>query len=215
MSNGNGVPHRVLDQMAKFEAKWSGKLAEVVNKHNELAAQLTAIEGLVKNVAAFTASEMGKMGGTVERNLGYLQQAIQGIDLNTLAVGELAKELTGQLTQIDRLFARIAEKSPELSLDFSDEEIEGIKEESSERYTEWVSSAFNRVRERLQKEDAERQAAQQQAKEAAEKAAAAQAEAQTVEEELKKASVDERGVVTATSGGPGTAFPDGADIFGG
>jgi hypothetical protein len=101
--SSNGVPHQVLDQLRKFQAAWEGKLSEVVKKHNDLSAHITAVEGSLKNVAAFTAAEMGKTAGLTQRALNGLAETTSHIDKNVLALAELCKELVGQITQIEYL----------------------------------------------------------------------------------------------------------------
>lgn len=78
-----------------------------------------------------------------------------------------------------------------------------------------VASSFKAVRERLEKDDQERKAQEAAVAAEAEKKAAEVAEASVVEAELKKAAVDELSIARHTSGGSGSPFPDGAEIFGG
>jgi hypothetical protein len=241
MSGGN-VAHQVLDRLAKFEAQWSGKQNELVKKHNELASQIVAIEQIVKQVAAFTASEMGKFQGTAASHISALARSVSGLDLNILALAEMLKEVIGQLTHVDAIFKRvhvattnilanshgalsedgnIRELKPEdletfkNVLELSEQDMAKVKTDAEEWYQNLIMTAFKTAQERIATQ--EREALEREAKEKAEadKVAAAAAESENVEAELKKAADAERTIVTQTSGGPGTAFPEGADIFGG
>lgn len=213
----NGVPHRVLDQMAKFEAKVNGKVSELINKHNDLAAKITALEAVIGQVAAYTASEMGRAQGQVQGQMQSIGQSLSGIDLNILALAELNKEVIGQLTQIDVFFTKITSKSPELEggFDLSDEEVAKVKTDAQAWYSDLLKSSFSRAREVI--EEQEKKLAEARAAAVAQEAetARAAAEESSVEAELKKAEEIERQVVSATSGGEGSSFPEGAEIFGG
>lgn len=235
MSGGKngGVPHRVFDELAKFEAKWNGKQNELIKKHNEMGANMAAIEQMVKQMAGFMASEMGKFQGTVAQHIGTLGRTTSGLDLNVLALAEISKEVFGQLTQIDALLKKIHSATGKLItgpvttealeefnkvLDLTEEEVKDVKADAEEWYKSILQSSFQAAQERIMA--AEKEAlAQQKADEEAAKAAAEKAEAatekETVEAELKKAAEAEKTVVANVSGGPGAAFPEGADIFGG
>lgn len=244
-SNGKAtsISHRALDELVKFQTSIvtdMGKfktdviksVQEIAEKHNEMATHLAAVETLARNAAAFTAGELGKMGGTVQQQLSIVGQATSAIDLNVLALAELTKEVVGQLTQIDAIFKKLGARlkfllgnNPAVQIeidkafDIPVEEISQIKAEAQKWYNEMVSFAFKTVQDRMAKEDQERReqeaAAAQAAKEAAEQQAASEAEAKVVEDELKKATLDDLSVAAHTSGGSGSPFPDGADIFGG
>ncbi len=254
MSGGkDGVAHRLLDQMAKLEAKVNGKLAEqakvintVVDRHNQLAAGMAALEEIMKNMAGFTASELGKMQAMTEKNIGILDRSIYGVDYNVIALSMLLKEVVGQLVQADTYFKKLHSTTknllsnqygglnddgqakvmtPEMieefknALELTEEEKTSVREDSMKWYKELVKSSFAAAKQQMEKQEAEARA--QAAKEKAEaEAAAAKAEAEqtektAVESELKAAAEAERSIVANKSGGPGSAFPDGADIFGG
>ncbi len=238
MSGGkSGVAHQVLDLVRKIEAQQNGKIAELVKKHNDLVASNAALEKMLQQVMGFTASEMGKHQGTITSHIGTLARSVDGLDLNVLALAELAKEMVGQLTQVDAIFKRFHETVGSLlsthmtneetakynaALELSEEEIANVRTEASEWYKKLVMSSFKTVQERraaAEKEAAEAEAkAKEEAKaaaEAAEKAEQDKTEAAVVNGELKAASEAERTVVANQSGGPGSAFPEGADIFGG
>lgn len=237
------ISHRALDEltklqtaivtdMGKFKVDVIKSIQEIADKHNEMAAHVSAVEALAKNAATFAASELGKMGGNVQQHLSILGQATHNIDLNVLALAELTKEVVGQLTQVDTIFKKLGGKlklllgnNPAVQLkideafDLSAEEISHVKAEAVKWYSDMVAFSFKTVQERLAKEDREREeqeaAAAQAAKEAAEAQEAAATEAQIVEAELKKANLDDMSVAAHTSGGSGSPYPDGADIFGG
>lgn len=230
---GNGVPHQVLDTLRKFEAQWVGKQNEMIKKHNDQQAQIAALEAVIKNVATFAATEVAKANGTAQRQIHALMEQGDKIDMNVLVLAELAKEMIGQLTQIDALFQRLHEGTKKAlgppttealqefdnALELAEADVAKIKEDATNWYHELVASSFKVVRQRLTDEaKAREEKATEQAKaakEAAEKAQAALDESQRVESELKKAAEGDRSLTPTTSGGPGTVFPEGADIFGG
>jgi hypothetical protein len=242
-SKSTSISHQALDGLVKFQTSIVTDLGkfkteviksvqEIAEKHNELGTHLAAVDTLARNAAAFAASEIGKMGGTVQHQLNIVGQATNAIDLNVLALAELTKEVVGQLTQIDTIFKKLAGKLKSVlgddpavqlkideSFDLSADEVSQVKENAIKWYTEMVAFAFKSVQDRLAKEDQERKeaeaAAQKAARETAEAQAAAEAEPKTVEDELRKANMDELTVAAHTSGGSGSPFPDGADIFGG
>ena len=241
MTKNNGVAHNVLDKLAKFEMGWSTKQGELVAKHNELAAQITAVEGVVKNIAAYTAAELGKFQGIVVGQIQQVGQALAGLDLNILALAEIQKEVFGQLTQIDAVLQRMHSTTKKImvdskisidgqpvnplteqdirdfknALEFAQSDIEEIKDRAHTWFQELTTSAFKTVRDRLEKEAEEARAKaeeEQKAKEAAEKTAA---ETTSVEQECKDALLNEKTTIAAPTGGPGTDYPEGAEIFGG
>lgn len=228
---GTSISHRALDELVKFQTSIVtdiGKfktdvinsIKDIADKHNEMAAHLMAVETLARNAGAFAASEIGKMGGTVQHQLNIVGSATSAIDLNVLALAELTKEVVGQLTQIDVIFKKLRTlTSLDGALELVESEVAQVKTDATKWYNDMVASAFKSVRERLAKEDQERReqeaAATQAAKEAAEQQAVSEAETKNVEDELKKANLDDLTVAAHTSGGSGSLFPDGADIFGG
>lgn len=219
MSEGksNGVPHKVLDQLAKFQAAWETKISEVVHKHNDLAAHITAVEEVLRNVAAFTASELGKIGGTTQKQLSSLAESTSYIDKNVLALAELCKELVGQITQMDFIFQKMEKtfrNEGTIYFSITEDETKQIKADAEQRYTDWVASSFKTVRERMEAEDKADQEKKLLAKEAADRITASEAETQGIEKELQRINLSEMSLSNKTSGGPGSEFPDGAVIFG-
>ncbi len=264
MSKNNNVAHRVIDDFVKFQTsivtdigkfktdvlravqEINKAVIELQTKHNDMAAHLVAVEGIARNTAGFAASEIGKMNGTVHRHLHDLDKSVNAIDINVLALAELAKEVIGQLTQIDVLigkfysttktlfsnqFSGLAGESADVkaltqedinafqsAIDLTSEEIREVKERAERWYHDLVSIAFKTVRNRLDAEDAERKKKDseeaQKAKEEAEKLATDQEEAKAMEDELRKANSSESSVALI-SGGDGSPFPEGAEIFGG
>jgi hypothetical protein len=233
-SKTSGVAHRALDEIVKFKTAIITDIGqfktdvlnaikdivkavrEVQEKHNDLAAHISAVEGIAKNTSAFAASEIGKMGGSVQRHLNDLDRSTSAIDVNVLALAELAKELVGQITQIDVLLGRVHSAN---ALELTEEDVKNIKNDAEKWYSNLVASAFKTVRERLNAEDSDRKEKEsleaQKAKEAAEKLAADQSEIKTIEEEIQKANSVDLSVASSASGGGGSTFPDGAEIFGG
>lgn len=243
---GNGVAHQVIDQVTKVAARQDGKIAELIKKHNDLAAAIAAQEQVIKQMAGFTASEMGKFQGETAKHVSILARSVDGIDLNVLALAEMAKEIIGQLTQIDTVFKNLHARTRTIlanshaalsddgqvrqltaedltafnkALELSEEEIAKVRSDATDWYKNLVSSAFKTVQEK--RAQAEKEALEAEAKAKAEvEAATAKAEeekkeSEVVNAELKAAAEAERTIVTNKSGGPGAAFPEGADIFGG
>jgi hypothetical protein len=254
MSGGKNtsISHRALDELVKFKTsivtdigqfktdvlKGIGDIVkavgEVQDRHNDLAAHIVAVEGLAKNTASFAASEIGKLGGMSQHHFNELDQTVNAIDINVLALAEVSKEVIGQLTQVDSLIGRLHlavdaalcatvpgsnHNNFRKALELAESDIYTIKVNAEKWYGDLVASAFKTVRERISAQDATRRekeaAAAQEAKEAAEKAAADEAEGKAVQAELQKANTDDLTVAAAISGGVGSPFPDGAEIFGG
>lgn len=248
---GASISHRALDELIRFKTSLVTDIgqfktdvlnavkdivkavSEVQAKHNDLAAHIVAVEGMAKNTAAFAASEIGKMGGSVQRHLIDLDKSTSAIDLNVLALAEITKEVIGQLTQIDLLFTRLHSATEfvfestgalpseffKKALELSGSDMQEVKTSAEKWYGDLCASAFKAVRERLDADDKARREKEavvaQEAKEAAEKAAKDAAELNSIAEELQKINSDERSVTVTTSGGSGSAFPEGADFFGG
>ena len=269
MSGGKvtSISHRALDELVKFKTSIITDIgqfktdvlkgindivkavSEVQAKHNDLAAHIVAVEGIAKNTAAFSASEIGKIGGASQRHFNDLDRSVNAVDLNVLALAELAKEIIGQLTQIDVLFTRLHSATGILlagsvaglddslpsgcvkpitpddvlefrkALEISGVEVTEIKTNAEKWYGDLVASAFKTVRERMEAEDAARRAKEaalaQEAKEAAEKTAVNEAEEAAVAAEIQKANADDLAIASSVSGGSGSQFPEGAEIFGG
>lgn len=215
--SGNNVAHQVLDKLRQFEASWHAKQSELVKKHNELASQIVAIEALVKQIAGFAASEIGKFHGTMSKHIMTLGRTTQGLDLNVLALAEIMKEVVGQLTQVDAMFKKLRGPEPigQSPIDLTEEDILQVKLDAESWFKDLMASAFKTAREAI--EEAEKESLEKEAKEQAEsmEAALAQKEQATIEEELKNSARLERKITNTISGGPGSAFPEGADIFGG
>lgn len=215
------------DKQAQFEARVLGFCStiekernEMVKKHNDMASQLVAQEQMIKQMAAFMASEMGKFQGTVAQHVATLGRSTQGLDMNIFALAELCKELVGQVTQMDFIFQKIGAKDNSLLgvMELSEEDRAKIKEESTRWYNQLVKSCFARAQAEIARQEEAAAEKEKAEREAAEKAALeqeAQSEKAAVNDELKKAAEAERAIVANTSGGPGAAFPDGAEIFGG
>lgn len=255
MSGGKkstSISHRALDELVKFQTsivtdigafktEVIKAITEVSTKHNELAAHLAAVEGVTNNVAQFAASEIGKLGGTMQQQMNIVGQATNAIDLNVLALAELMKEVIGQITQVDVILKKFQTSVQSMfehyhrapletvtsesrkavwdglsqALELAESEVAQVRADAEKWYQQMVASSFKAVRERLEKDDQERKAQEAAAAAEAEKKAAEVAEASAVEAELKKAAVDELSIAGHTSGGAGSPFPDGAEIFGG
>lgn len=212
-----GVSHRLLDQMVKLEAKQDGKIAEirkvcgeVVEKHNNLAAAQVAHDQVLKQVAGFTASELGKTQG----NVSIIGRSLEGIDRNVLALAELSREIIGQLTQVDALFKKLKQYDARIEVELTAEEVATIKADAEKWHKELLKSAFAAADRRIEEQRTEALQNDAAAKAAAEQAAV-ESQKMTVESELKNAMVSDRTSVALTSGGPGSEFPEGAEIFGG
>lgn len=264
MSKNNTVAHKVIDDIVKLRTALTidiGKfktevitavqeinkaVVELQTKHNDMAAHLTAVEGIARNTAGFAASEIGKMGGTVHRHLHDLDRSVNAIDINVLALAELAKELVGQVTQIDVIISKLHSAIDTVfsrvpggynidppskvtygairedfrkSLELADSDVQELKTRAQKWYEDLVAAAFKTVRNRIDAEEAARKEKEieeaQKAKESAEQLIADQTEAETIEDEMQKANSAELEVAVSVSGGDGSPFPDGAEIFGG
>lgn len=240
-SKNTSISHRALDELVRFKTSLVTDIGqfktEIINavkdigeKHNGLAAHVAALEGVVNNTAAFAASELGKIGGTSQRHFTELDRTVSAIDLNVLALAELSKELVGQFSQVDVLLKKLGEKlkfvfaaSPEIQTEIdkifqlTQVEISEIKTSAEKWYGDLVASAFKTVRARMEAEDVarrENETAAQEAAAAAEKVATDQAEVKAVETEIQKANAEDLTPAAAVSGGAGSPFPVGAEIFG-
>lgn len=224
------VSHRALDEIVKiktalvtdigkFKLEVVNQLKDFAEKHNSLAAQVASLEGVLKNLMNFVASELGKGQGSFEARFISIARSIRGVDVNVLAIAEMQKEIIGQLTQIDAVFQKLRSSGNDLPIDLTEAEIEQVKTDAGAWYQDLLQSAFVAAQESMKRQekaaDEAYEAEQKRAKEAAEKLAAEQTQAQSIEDELKKAAANERAVTTSTSGGPGSDFPEGAEIFGG
>lgn len=188
------ISHRALDEIIKFKTSVVTDIGqfkvdiikavrEIAEKHNDLAAQLVALEGIAKNTAAYVASEIGKLGGMSQRHFNDLDESVNAIDRNVLALAELSKEVIGQLTQIDLLIARLHSSTrvllsntyPNLDdtmpsggvkqltssdiqnfkdvLELSAADVLEIKANAEKWYDNLVASAFKTVRSRIDAED--------------------------------------------------------------
>lgn len=219
MSNKGTVAHQVLDRLRGFEVGWNTKMQELVTRHNDLSAKMAAIESVVNNVASFMAAEMGKQHGQVQGQFNSVGRSLDTVDLNIIALSEVVKELVGQLTQIDFIFRKLRDSGSKFSLDLTEEELSQIKEDAEAWNKELLTSAFKSaqsiIKEQNDKAKAAAVAQEMAAKEAADAATTAAAEAETVGRELRDAESVERSLTATASGGQGSQYPDGAEIFGG
>jgi hypothetical protein len=211
---GKGVAHKILDDMAKFEVRWTAKQEEIVAKHNDLVTHMAGLEAAIKSIGSAAGTEIAKLVTGQELRDREFGGALSGLDLNILAMAEIVKEIFGQLSQIDTLFDRIFSKA-DLGASLSEDDRTGIKAKAEEWLKQVTISAFSTVQNRFAAEAKARQEAEQAAKEEAEKAASAKQEAERVEKELQQAEATDRSLVGTTTGGAGTSFPEGADIWGG
>ena len=145
----------------------------------------------------------------------------------------MMREVVGQLTQIDVLFQKSHSASKQLidnptstevqkifadTLKVTEGELESIKYNAETWYKQLVSSAFETVKVKLERQRQEDRQAEEAARKAAEETAQKASdieEAKSVEEELKNAESGDRIITASTSGGPGSDYPDGAEIWGG
>lgn len=252
-----GVSHRALDEavktkaaliadIGKFKMEVINAVKDIMEKHNAVAAQAAAHDQMIQNVVGFVAGKLGEANGGLEARFISIAKSIRGVDVNVLAIGEMLKELVGQLTQIDALISNLHKQTSNLlssnwsalsedgkykqlteedfvaykkALELSADDVADIKSNAETWYKELLTSAFRSAQESMRDQeraaDAAYEAEQKRAKEAAEKAAAAQREQQALEDECKKAAADEQSLTAKTSGGQGSPYPEGAEIFGG
>ena len=195
-SYGEGMD-KMLSMFKDFASKWEGINKEVVEKHNNMAAQLSAQEQLIKNVANFCAGELGKTQAKLNLWFESVETALHHHDVNYIACAEFLKEILGQLTQVDAFF-RKAGIAPELA----EADIEEIKKDALEWFGTLQMSAFKKANEEVARQEAEarekREAEKKRLAEEKEKAAADKAEAERMEAEFQKAEAQDRGTAPAT-----------------
>lgn len=203
-THGGGA-EKMFNLLKSFAADWEGRQKELVEKHNEMAAQLAAQEQLTQQVAQFATSEFGKMQARLNLYFQSIDQALHHHDVNDIAAAEILKEIFGQLTQVDvflkRLSVRVSDR--EGVLDLAGADVANIKKEALEWFDSTVASAFKVANEAVeeQRKAAEEQSKAEQARIAAEKekAAADKEEAARMESELQKAEREDRGLEQASS----------------
>lgn len=236
MSKDTSISHRALDQLTKLQASIVtdvGKfktdvikdfttlrdgvvsnLTELTQKHNDLCAQVSALQEIQQQLAGFVASEMGKTHGQIEGRFQTIGRSMEAFDVNILALAELNKEVIGQLTQINLFLERLSSYTGTPAI--SAEEVVKITADAEAWYKDLLKAAFGRARASFARQQQEAEEKAVAAEEAAKQVANEAAEKAGIEEELKKAASGERAIVTTTSGGgAGSEFPEGADIFGG
>lgn len=181
------------DLLLGFAADWETRQKELVEKHNSMASQLAAMEHLIKQVANFSAAEIGKMMAKLNIYFQSVDGTLHHHDVNIIAMSEILKEIFGQITQIDLVF-RKAGMSPVLL----DEDVENIKKEATEWFQATTISAFQKADEIVQaqqKEAAEKREALEATLAAEkEKAAADKAEAERMEAEFQASEAQDRGL---------------------
>jgi len=183
----------IAEKVTRFGKEWMDKhnslatlVSEWTEKHNKLGA---VVEALFKN----STLEIGKIWG----NEQAMQDSIEHMDLNILALAEMNKHILIKLLQKTSGQAGMTE-----------EEIEAAAEELRK---DLMKRSFSVVQERLAKERAAKE-------EAAEKAAREEAEAKTEAEKAEaalKAAEQPVTIEEVNSGGPGCDIPEGATVFGG
>lgn len=185
------------DLLRDFAKDWEARQKELVEKHNSMASQLAAQEHLIKQVANFSAAEIGKMMAKLNLYFQSVDGALHHHDVNDLAMSELLKEIFGQLTQIDTVF-----RKANMSSELSDEDIENIKKEATEWFQATTASAFQKANETVQAQQKEaeekRKAAEAALAAEKEKAAADKAEAERMEAEFQASEKQDRGLAPSS-----------------
>jgi hypothetical protein len=199
-SFGQGAD-KMLAQLKDFAKDWEGRQKELVEKHNQMAAQLAAQETLTQQVANFAASEFGKMQAKLNLYFQSIDGALHHHDVNNIALSELLKEVFGQLTQADLFFKKLAAPGG-LSLELDEADAASIKRDATSWYEDLVGSAFKVAnemveRQRLEVEEARKAEAERIAAEK-QKAADDKSEAERMESEFRKAEGQDRGLVEAS-----------------
>lgn len=207
-SYGKGAD-KMLGMLKDYAANWDKVQKQLVDKHNEMAAQLAAVEQLVNNVAKFSAGEFGKMQAKLNFWFQSVDAALHHHDVNHLAASEIMKEIFGQLTQVDfylkKAFGFTISGAPEESdkwFSLDSEEVEKIKTEATEWFDSVLASAFKTANESVNRQRQEADEARK--KEQEERAAAMQkeaddkSEAARMEAELQNAEKQDRGVAPAS-----------------
>lgn len=183
-----------------FAKKWEKTQKELVDKHNDMAAQLAAQEQLIENLGKFTAKEFG----TTQANLNLWFSSVEGAlhhhDVSHLASAEILREIFGQLVQIEHLLQRVVSGST--SLELSSNDLEQIKTRASEWFNSVINSAFSIANSAVdkQKREAEEARKVEMEKIAIEKNKAAEdkTEAERVEAEFQRSELQDRGLTSST-----------------
>jgi len=191
----------LLSLVQRFGAQWEQKQKELVEKHNELAAQLAAQDQLIKQVANFSAAEIGKMMAKLNMYFQSVDGALHHHDINDIAAAEMLKEIFGQLTQVEVFFRRV----PGLDVSLSDFEVEQIKGEATAWFDATVKSAFAKANEMVEEQRkavetarAQEKAAAVAAQQAKEKEQADLDEATRMEKELLQANKQDLGLAPSS-----------------
>lgn len=214
------VAHKVLDEMHKFQVSVSQKLSEVVEKHNELAAKIAGLEAVCKNVMQFSASEIGKLQAhqqLVNQEIGI---SMSRMDMNVLALAEMTKDIFIKMQESEAQILNLRDAlidNPEDNfaailncMNLDDERYEQVKSCALSLRDAYMKAAFKKVQDEIEAEDKKRS----EDIEKAQKEAESKAEADTVEKELQRADALDKGISLSVAG-PGSSFPEGAEIFGG
>lgn len=214
MSNrkkGDGMSSEFKDLLVRRMSGLETKQAEIIAKHNELAAQIGSIEELFGKLTAAITGQFGNLEAYTQGNFDRIGRSLGGMDMNILSLAEVVKEVYGHMSQFSTLLTRTG-----ADLKIEEEEMGTIKEAALQWYQNNVASAFRKVRKDMEEADKAAQAEQEKAKKEAEEASKAKTEAETIEQELRNAETVDRGIsLTPVSGGGGAEFPPGAEIFGG
>lgn len=206
--------HTKMDNVTDRVSK---TLEDLVQKHNLLAKAIQECQENTQKLSIFAAQELGKSNAMQQVLARELGDSVNKLDLNVMAMVEILKEVFGQLSQIDSMFAamdiRVNDKPIAEAVD-----VEAIKIAAERWFKECVTSAFHTVHARMREQEEKRQAEAKQAEEAqavAEKIIKDEREKALVETELKNAEIADHTITGSIPGGPGAEVPEGAEVFGG
>lgn len=189
----------IRELVIDFAKKWEKTQKELVDKHNDMAAQLAAQEQLLENLGKFTAKEFGETQAKLNLWFSSVEGALHHHDVSHLASAEILKEIFGQLTQIEHFLQKI---SGSISLELSTEDLEQIKTKASEWFNSVIKSAFFTANNEVdrQKREAEESRKIEMERIAAEKNKAAEdkTEAERIEEEFQRSELQDRGLLSST-----------------
>jgi hypothetical protein len=154
---------------------------------------------------------LAKLVGQQQAQIGVLAGAGEGMDQNILAMGEMLKEVFGQLSMVDEMLKVLDFKKDDKPLE-EHVDVDAVKATALAWYQEVLTDSYDKAKKRMETH----RAAQAAAKEETEKLKA-QVSADTKERERIEAEIrgkqGEVALSTPTSDEP--HVPEGATIFGG
>lgn len=154
---------------------------------------------------------LARLVGQQQAQIGVLAGSGEGMDQNLLAMGEMLKEVFGQLSMVDEMLKVLDFKKDDKSLE-EHVDMDAVKKTALAWYQDVLTDSYDKAKKRMETH----RVAQAEAKEATEKIKA-QVSADTKERERMEQEAKGTGSTIVTPA-PATAephVPEGATIFGG